>query len=202
MPSWCEHLSWESLWHKPKQMLIAEPYAASVHWPWTPWPEASPHTLPMAQGPHFSPASGTSPALRDAGGIPVPKLLFELWFWIGLEAGWWPLGCHVTQHCWLTPRDPSGQACFSTGVHDKSIWAFFVSGPHSHFVFFEWSDFRNSYELTYFSTQLRCSNCASLRSVWVPAQKAAQKAFPFCSWKSCVLLTTVSYLIHEHHQLS
>lgn len=97
MPSCWEHLSWERLWHKPKQMLIAEPYAASVHWPWPPWPEALPHTLPVALGLHFSPASGTSPALRDAGDIPVPKLLFELSVWIGLAAGWWPLGCHLTQ---------------------------------------------------------------------------------------------------------
>lgn len=53
------------------------------------------------------------------------------------------------------------------GVHDTYISALYVSRPHSHFGFFEWSDFKSSYELIHFSIKLRCSNCASVRSVRV-----------------------------------
>lgn len=140
MLSCWERLPWESLWHKPKEMLIAEPYEAShpcpkrPSWPWPPLPEASPPTLPMIQGPHFSPAPGTQPCLekfwkRPCAQIVIWTIILD-WPHTWLVAtpvpdGHWPV--YSTQHCSLTPRDPSHVRLLSPLVY--------VTNAFEHFFF-------------------------------------------------------------------
>lgn len=99
MSSCWEHLSWESRWHKPKQMLIAEPYESSIHAPkdFTGLChlclKPPPTSCPWPRGPISTQPQAPSPALRNAGGVPLPKLLFEQSSWIDPAPGWWPCMC-------------------------------------------------------------------------------------------------------------
>lgn len=173
-------------------MLISEPYDASIHAPKDltglghPCLRLPPTPCPWPRGPISARPQAPSPALRNAGGDLLPKLLFELSSWIDLASGWWPRMSRWSLGCPLNPalltyteRPFMCQACLSTG--DLVYMTNFCFKASLSFWSFEWSDFRSSCELTHFSTQVRCSNCASLRNVWVPVQKPTREAFPFCS---------------------
>lgn len=64
-----------------------EPY-----WPWPALPGASPHTLPIAQGPHFSSGPATQPCPEKRWRC--PSALTVAWeSWIDLTLGQWPSIC-------------------------------------------------------------------------------------------------------------
>lgn len=96
--------------------------------------------------------------------------------WINVAPGWWPWICLMVTRLSSQPETAAKGAlhmsslflCWRLGIHDKYVWVFYISTPHSHFEFFEWSGFENPCDWICFSIQLSCSNCASLRSVWVP----------------------------------
>lgn len=143
-----KHLSWESLWHKPKEMLIAEPYEASIrapkdltglgHLAWG----LPPHP---AHGPgapcQFSLRHPALPwEILEVSLCPNCGLNYHSGLTSHLAGGhacaWWSLGCLLNPALLTSTERPfTCQACFSTAVHDKCISAIFVSRPHSHFGF-------------------------------------------------------------------
>lgn len=163
MLSCWERLPWESLWHKPKEMLIAEPYEASIRAPndlpglGHPCLRILSPPCPWSRGPISVQPQARSPALRNSGGVPVPKLSFEPSFWIDLTPGWWPRLCLMvtglsaqpnTAHWHPETLHMSGFFLhWCTWQMRLSIFSFKAS---LSFWFFQWSDFRNSYQLTYF----------------------------------------------------
>lgn len=140
MPSCWGHLSWEGLWHKPKQMLIAELYEAAVQAPKgligldQPCLGPPPTPCPWPRGPISAQPQAPSPALRNAGGVPLPKLLLRhpgLTSHLagGLANAWWSLDCHLNLTLLTNTKKPfTCQARFCTGdlVYMTNIFEHFM----------------------------------------------------------------------------
>lgn len=115
MPSCWGHLSWEGLWHKPKQMLIAEPHEAAVQAPKhltvldQPCLGPPPTPCPWPKGPVSAQPQAPWGALEV---FICPDCCLGILDW----SGTWPVALHMpdgdwavilTWHCWLTQRSPS-----------------------------------------------------------------------------------------------
>lgn len=119
MPSCSGHLSWEDIWHKTKQMLIAEPYEAAVQ---------DPNDLIGLDQPHLGPSPTP---------CPWPRGPISAWPWApspALSYSWrcprayWSLTCSLCilgwPHAWpVASHVPDGHlAVMLNNIENPFMW--------------------------------------------------------------------------------
>lgn len=131
MPSCWGHLSWEGLWHKPKQMLIAEPYEAllgclvsrallaltSLAWGLPPHPAHGPRApFQLSPGHPALPWAMLEVSLCPTGPdllLGHPGLTSHLA--CGLAYAWWSLDCHLDLALLTNTKKPVSPSHCSPG---------------------------------------------------------------------------------------